>query len=653
MPAEDEYGQRRQLLLHHTNGTPATSLPTSGTTPERYHTPAACPAGCTASDRLQTSTQERLTERGPTPSNERLHYQPVDRSSTERFAPNTQERFQGAVEKVEPTDRTNHGTIERIHVSDRYHSQSSERLINERLQNSCSERYSSDRHRYSQPERYTQVPNINSLDRYGSVGTNLSSTERYPTVHSDDRSSSSNRSLERYTSGERFQGKEISPSQVTPTEHFNTPEGQVYQQRISTPQNSSSERYNDRYSGRFQERFQTNEQFQQERYNCERYNPNASCSERFPNQNTERSFSSQERIPYTQVPYIPPPSPAPASDRFIPPPPLSPTNTPSPDCYPSNPFPSPTTATPTERFIPPPPLSPSPTEKFSPKPDRFDKRYQDRYSLSANPEKYSGNERYQQYLTSEPRYTDRYQCYPDRYTSHQYHLSDRYGTTERYLPPTAHIPVERYVPQPQEPYYQTYQSYERYPKWNPNNPGDPYMRRDLGYHHHYRLPVPFQASHYQRIRYSHIGTSNRAKCCQYQDYQLSKSSPGSSSSSSVTSQGKEIQAYIQNPVKDIHCYHPTDISHQPSHQEKAIQCVNFQGKELQCVAYASPVVKSNKMPCKHLCSSPGVEYVGASGGRHVCATPPPPRTVCTAAESQCGEQCCLRRPQAIHTTTVW
>lgn len=623
MPAEDDYGQRRQLLLQHATGGASSPLPVANSAPERYHSPSpACPAGCPATDRLQAASQERLvTERAVSAS-----------PATSYAAP--QERFQPQ-DKLDGGERSHHGTLDRLHAGERYHAQSSsERLITERLQSSNQER----QYRYSQPERFTPVSNINSLDRYGS----LSNADRYQGIHADDRSSSSNRSLDRYSTGDRFQGKDSNhpPS----TERFSNPEAQLYQQK---PQSNTAERYGDRY--RYQ--FQTSEQYQQERYNCERYNANVS----FTPQSSERSFSSHnstERIPYTQVPYIPPPSPAPASDRFIPPPPLSPTNTPSPDCYPSNPFPSPTTAAPTERFIPPPPLSPSPTEeKFSPKP----KRYQDRYSLSPNPDKYAGNERYQQYHAAEPRYQDRFQCYPDRF---QYHLSaDRYGTTERYIPPTAHTPVERYVPQPQEmyPQYQTYQSYERYPKWNPNNPGDPYMRRDLGYHHHYRLPVPFQANHYQRVRYSHIGTPNRAKCCQYPDFTLSKSSPGSSSSSSVTSQGKDMQAYIQNPVKDMQCFHQGEMMQQPFHQEKGIQCVNFQGKELQCVGYASPGVRPTKVPCKHMCSSPGVEYVGQAGGRHVCATPPPPRPTSGPPEPPCGEQCCLRRPQTntIHTTIGW
>lgn len=601
MPAEEDYGQRRQLLLQHASGGTSSPLPLGGSAPaERHYSPApsagpSCPAGCPATDRLQErASQERLQAAPGGPPEPR---------------PNPAERLYASAPPKETTgERSHHGTLDRHHdrdrERDRYHAQSStERLI-----------------RYTQPDRFTPVPNINSLDRYGSLGTNLSATDRYQNVHADG-SSSSNRSLDRYSTGqERFSKEQLS------TERFSNPDNQVYQ-RVTTPQTNT---YTDRYSGRYQQdRFQNNE-----RYNCERYN----TSDRFTPQNSERSFSSQERIPYTQVPYIPPPSPAPASDRFIPPPPLSPTNTPSPDCYPSNPFPSPTTTVPTERFIPPPPLSPSPTEKFSPKPDRF------RYSLSPNPEKYH------QYHQTEPRYQqDRYQCYPDRYAPQGYHVTDRYGnTTERYLPPNAHTPVERYVPQPQEPYYQTYQSYERYPKFHANtNAGDPYMRRDLGYHHHYRLPVPFQANHYQRIRYSHIGTPNRAKCCQYQDFTLSKSSPGSSSSSSVTSQGKEIQGYIANPVKDIQCYHGGEMIPQQ------IQCVNYQGKDMQCVGFGQQTVRP-KAPCKHVCSSPGVEYVGQAGGRVVCATPPPPRPASGGPETQCGEQCCQRRPQstAVLTTTT-
>lgn len=556
-------------------------------------------------------------------------------------------------------------TADRFQTSapERYPASSDRHLTTERLQTSghCPDR---DRYRYQQADRYTPVQNIGSLDRYGSLATSTApTTDRYHTMDkypTDDRTANTDRytPIDRLDTNTRHTNSDRFPS---------TDRTDVYQQQQRTvaQQNAPVQNYPDRYAGRYhQERFQTGPEYQQERFNCERY-PTIPCPERFATQTNDRTFSSQERVQFPQVPYIPPPSPAPASDRFIPPPPLSPTNTPSPDCYPSNPFPSPTTAAPAERFIPPPPLSPSPTEKFSPKPDRFtDKRYPDRYAVSPNPDKYPGNDRYNQYHAPEPRYQDRYTCYAtsDRYpqTPQYHHQTDRYGTGERYLPPTAHTPVERYVPQPQEPYYQTYQTYERYPKWNQNNSGDPYMRRDLGYHHHYRLPVPFQPNHYQRMRYSHLGTPNRAKCCgQYQDgYQLSKSSPGSSSSSSsVTSQGKDT--YGQNQQKELQCYHQPEMLQPPSfHQEKAIQCASFQGKDIQCVGFVSPGVRGAKVPCKHICSSPSVEYVGQSGGRHVCATPPPPRSASAGGEPHCGDQCCLRRPPpppttTLHTTTIW
>lgn len=206
------------------------------------------------------------------------------------------------------------------------------------------------------------------------------------------------------------------------------------------------------------------------------------------------------------------------------------------------------------------------------------------------------------------------------------------------------MPVERYVPQQQEPYYNTsYQSYERYPKFNSN---DPYMRRDLAFH--YRLPLPYPSNQYQRIRYSHMGTPNRVKCCQYQDgFQLSKSSPGSSSSSSVTSQGKdlhqkEVPCVNTQSLQEMQCQSYQTCSYQ---QEKGTQC----GKE--CVGFVSPNLRKGQ--CRHsICSSPSVEYVGASGGRHVCATPPPRGSIGSADGSLCSDTCC-RRSQNSLSIAVW
>ncbi|CAG9767179.1 unnamed protein product [Ceutorhynchus assimilis] len=161
------------------------------------------------------------------------------------------------------------------------------------------------------------------------------------------------------------------------------------------------------------------------------------------------------------------------------------------------------------------------------------------------------------------------------------------------------MPVERYVPQPQpqEPFYNSYQStYERYPK--PSFVGsDPYMRRDLTYH--YRLPIQFGQNQYQKIRYSHLGTPSRAKCCQFETTGA-RSSPGSSSSTSSVASGGHASS-----LQDVQCQN-YQVHYQ---QEKSTQC---------------PINASRTLvPCRHGGCDGAVEYVGASGGRRICATPPP------------------------------
>ncbi|CAG9864240.1 unnamed protein product [Phyllotreta striolata] len=355
--------------------------------------------------------------------------------------------------------------------------------------------------------------------------------------------------------------------------------------------------------------------------------PAIPCPERFA---TQERLERPEKMPFSQVSYLEPPSPAPASDRFFPPPPLSPANTPSPDCFSNNTFPSPTaTAPPSERFVPPPPLSPSPTEAY----ERYDKlhRYQG-YSSSPNIPSADRSAH-----NNDTRYKERYgHNYSDRYQqqgNQQNYQNDKYVTNDgrfindRYVPPNAHMPVERYVPQPQEPYFANYQNYG----YKTFNNSDPYMRRDLAFH--YRLPIPY-SNNYQRIRFT--GTPGRFKCCQFQDgYQMCKSSPGSSSSSSVTSQKEAASASASACSSDVQCqsYHGNKEYFQ---QEKAVQCA--------------------KGACRHgVCASPSVEYVGASGGRHVCATPPPPPKGAGGADGggACNENCYPRRSQSTLTVTVW
>ncbi|KAJ3657008.1 hypothetical protein Zmor_016044 [Zophobas morio] len=490
-----------------------------------------------------------------------------ERSGSDRLP--SGERYQGASERYPLGERPQTSV-------------SSERLQPEERRGDFQERY-----HYATCQRYAPVGSLDryhTVDRYSrtSTPTDRAAADRYTPV-------------DKYQEGERHNSAQsvCSIERYTPTERHRT--GKI-RERSASSERKGEQRY--QYQNRY-------EQYVPDRF------PAIPCPERFATQ--ERA----ERVPFTQVPYMEPPSPAPASDRFVPPPPLSPENTPSPDCFPNNAFPSPTnTVPPPDRFIPPPPLSPSPTEKYSPKKlDRYDKRYYDRY--------------HRQY-----------------YPNDRYHVNtDRFVSNDRYIPPNAHMPVERYVPQQQEPYY-NYQSYERYPKYNAN---DPYMRRDLAFH--YRLPLPYPSNQYQRMRYSHMGTPNRVKCCQYQDgYQLSKSSPGSSSSSSVTSQTnkdlhpKEVPCVNNSSLQEMQCQSYQTCAYQ---QEKGTQC----GKECS-VGFVSPNLRA-KGQCRHsICASPSVEYVGASGGRHVCATPPPRGSIGSAEGAVCNDNCCARRAQNSLTVAV-
>lgn len=636
MPADEDYG-RRQITLQHASPSPA---------------PVTCPAGCPAAsvDHLQyPQTEHRLQQE---------KYASEKNLQTDRFEP--PERFQAGTERFGserggsdrlPSGERYQGVSERYPLGERPHtSVSSERLSKEVLQTSghChNERqtfmperyaYTTERNCQRYSDRFVPIQNIGSLDRYHNH-TSLeryqrtnTPTDRYHTLSTDkERCSSSNGDrctpVEKYTNNtaEGF----VTNERYTPTERHKNHQSdrEKSSQNDMYKRSSSSDRKSDRYL--YQNRF-NHDQYLQECYSNERF-PAIPCPERFATN-------------FTQVPYMEPPSPAPASDRFIPPPPLSPENTPSPDCYPSNPFPSPTnTEPPTERFIPPPPLSPSPTDSYSPKKiTKYDKPNRYQYVQASN-----ASERYVQ--CQPERYKDRNNYYSMPSHQNAYHTSnmngaERYGSSDRYVPPNVHMPVERYIPQ--DHFYGTYHSYDRYPKYANN---DPYMRRDLTFH--YRLPVPYPPNQYQRLRYSHIGTPNRVKCYQYQEgYQLSKSSPGSSSSSSVTSQGKEIQKEMCANMPE--CQNYQNNSYQQ--QEKAVQCNNFSNKEMQCSSFH--IGQSKELPkgqCRHaICASPSVEYVGQSGGRHVCATPPPRGSI-GSGDSVCSDQCCVRRSQNSLAVAVW
>lgn len=201
--------------------------------------------------------------------------------------------------------------------------------------------------------------------------------------------------------------------------------------------------------------------------------------------------------------------------------------------------------------------------------DQFDRLSQDRYDRFANPVSttdrftpssgtpdrfHSATDRY-----SPVRAADKYLSLPkpkDRYTGRITPISscgtsvvatstDRtYGSTSAtgsYVPPTAHTPVERYVPQPPPEVLYPDRYVDRYvppsahtptDRYVPtNDPGDPYMRRDLGFHHHYRLPppagYPYHQSHFRLRGFAYASPGRLG------------GSPGSSSSSSSASNQRD------------------------------------------------------------------------------------------------------------------
>ncbi|KAL0115580.1 hypothetical protein PUN28_010828 [Cardiocondyla obscurior] len=116
-----------------------------------------------------------------------------------------------------------------------------------------------------------------------------------------------------------------------------------------------------------------------------------------------------------------------------------------------------------------------------------------------------------------------------------------------YVPPTAHTPVERYVPQPPPEVLYPDRYVDRYvppaahtptDRYVPaSDPGDPYMRRDLGFHHHYRLPPPAGYPYQTHFRFRGFAYTTSGRM---------GGSPGSSSSSSTTSNQRET--FVTSPL---------------------------------------------------------------------------------------------------------
>ncbi|KAI5723596.1 hypothetical protein M8J76_008494 [Diaphorina citri] len=209
----------------------------------------------------------------------------------------------------------------------------------------------------------------------------------------------------------------------------------------------------------------------------------------------------------------------------------------------------------TDRYIAPPPPAPAPSNSFS----TLNNRYSDRY------------------------FTDRYLPNENRY------LYERY---EKYLP------TDRYTPIPNNDRYASLDRHHTHSHTSHHGHGtsqhnttDPYLRRDLGYHHHFRLPPPSNYSTFRRHHnnYATYNPSRTVRCC-----------PGvynATSSSPISSTRRSSSASIRS--------------------------VNSTSNTLSQTMPTPNIPVVLQSPNNN--SSGNVEYVGSSGGRFVSTTPPLPR----------------------------
>ncbi|XP_011631505.1 mucin-5AC-like [Pogonomyrmex barbatus] len=260
---------------------------------------------------------------------------------------------------------------------------------------------------------------------------------------------------------------------------------------------------------------------------------------------------------------------------------------------------------------------------------------QDRYfSTGGNGDRFQTTSGADRFHTSADRYSparsDKYLSLPkskDRFAGRITPIScttavtsstDRtYGSSSvSYVPPTAHTPVERYVPQPPPEVLYPDRYVDRYvpptahtptDRYVPaNDPGDPYMRRDLGFHHHYRLPPPagYPYQTHFRFRGFAYATSGRLS-----------GSPGSSSSSSTASNQREM--FATSPLL------------RPKVRPSTVEFGTAVGVAGTIVGDAITTTTTTGV---------GVG-VGVGISRHVCANP----TVCCGDTTANGRTCCQMR----------
>ncbi|XP_023290207.1 SH3 and multiple ankyrin repeat domains protein 1-like [Orussus abietinus] len=190
-------------------------------------------------------------------------------------------------------------------------------------------------------------------------------------------------------------------------------------------------------------------------------------------------------------------------------------------------------------------------ERYQGGPDPFQgalERYQpgppDRYLAPADPLRYSparGAQGPDKYLGPLAKPKDRFPPAGPPPTGRIANPPAPASVPASYVPPNAHTPVERYVPQPPPEVLYPERYAERYvppaahtptDRYVPAaDPGDPYMRRDLGFHHHYRLPPPGYPYHQGHFRFRGLAYAPPGRL---------GGSPGSSSSGSSTSNQREL-----------------------------------------------------------------------------------------------------------------
>ena len=303
----------------------------------------------------------------------------------------------------------------------------------------------------------------------------------------------------------------------------------------------------------------------------------------------------------------------------------------------------------------------------------------DRY-IPTSGERYipSSGERYHQSSSASDRFlatsssADRYLSPADRFLPTAASVtSDRYlpppapAPSDRFLPPSTPAPGERYLPPP--------------PSATPGGPGDPYMRRDLGYHHHYRLPHPSYnphhphhqyhshyhhqralptAPHHRSLNYhAHMAPSpnrNHNRCCPSPShygpsadppYILSSAgSPGNGSAANtpsasgsgsggtsgvvmlaaVTGSGTAAGTSSSSSASPV-TVPSASVSTTREYMTSPSPLLSHRGRTPPCsVVSQRPSVSGNNV-ASSASNVPVIEYVGASGGRHVSTpTPPPP-----------------------------